>query len=284
VLALATCAYSVVVGALSLHNELRVVADLGSASLSLYAVVVAIVLCSTSLHRELEMKTVFPILSRPIRRWEYVVGKYLGAVLTILVFVAIDAATVLALLALEAGQPSWKVGAVTGLMLLLLAAMLVRARSVRVFVVVPWALALAAALWLEAGPAGEDRQLVIASATLSLCEAGIVAGIATMFASFSSPMLTAAFTTMIFVIGRSCDSLAHLPRKLFGDGLAAMGRGLARVFPNLHVYVPARPLLLGELPGQPVWPYVGLAALHATLYAAGLLVVGALAFRKRDFA
>jgi len=89
---------------------------------------------------------------------------------------------------------------------------------------------------------------------------------------------------MIFIIGRSTDSLAHLPKKIFGDALATTAHGLARVFPNLHVYVPARPLLLGEVATEPVWSYVGLASVHAALYAAGLLVVSALAFRKRDFA
>src|SRR5579864_6855332 len=105
--ALATCAYSVVVASLSLHNEARVVADLGSAALSLYGVLMAIVLGSTSLHRELEYKTIFPILSRPVRRWEYIVGKYLGMLLTIGVFIAIDAAAVLVLLSLESGQSPW---------------------------------------------------------------------------------------------------------------------------------------------------------------------------------
>ena len=119
VLALASSAYSLVIAAMSLHNEVRVVADLGAASMSLYAVIVAIVLGSTSLYRELELKTIFPILSRPVRRWEYVVAKYLGTLLTVLVFVALDAAAVFAFLALEAGQAAWKVGAATALMMLL---------------------------------------------------------------------------------------------------------------------------------------------------------------------
>jgi ABC-type transport system involved in multi-copper enzyme maturation permease subunit len=103
--ALATTAYSMVVGTLSLHQETRVVADLGTASISLYAVVVAIVLGATSLHRELELKTLFPILTRKLRRHEYLVGKYVGAVATLAVFVAIDAAAVLAVLAAEGGAP-----------------------------------------------------------------------------------------------------------------------------------------------------------------------------------
>jgi len=282
--ALATCGYAVIVASLSLHNEPRVVADLGSAAMSLYGVVVAIVMGSTSLHRELEYKTIFPILSRPIRRWEYLLGKYLGTLLTLVVFVAVDAAAVLALLALEAGQAPWTVGGLALAMLAGLGLLLLGARGSRVFAVIPWALALPLVAWAAAGPALEERQLVVASAALSVCEVAIVAAVATLFASFSSPFLTAALTAMIFVIGRSADTLAHLPSKVFGQAATTGGRLLARVFPNLHVYVPPRTLLLGEAPGVAVWPYVGVAALHAALFVTVLLVVGSLAFERRDFA
>jgi Cu-processing system permease protein len=283
-IALATCAYSVIVASLSLHNEARVVADLGAASMSLYGVLVAIVLGSTSLHRELEYKTIFPILSRPIRRWEYLLGKYLGALLTVVVFIAVEAAAVLAIVALEAGQAPWMVGLLAAVMLGVLGVLLLFARRARVFVAIPWAVAAAAAAWLVAAPAFEERSLVAASAALAVCEVSIVAAVATLFASFSSPFLTAAFTAMIFVIGRSADTLAHLPHKVFGEAMASSGRILARVFPNLHAYVPPRSLLLGEVPGVPVWPYVGAAAVHAVFYVTFLLVAGALAFSKRDFA
>ena len=282
--ALATSAYSVVVASLSLHNEARFVADLGSAALSLYGVLVAIVLGSTSLHRELEYKTIFPILSRPVRRWEYLVGKYLGTLLTVVVFIAIDAAGVLILLSLESGQSPWRAGAGVLAALVVLAGFLALARRVRVFVIVPWAAIFAAVGWLVAAPAIDERQLVVASAILATCEVAIVAAIATLFASFSSPFLTAAFTSMVFVIGRSADSLAHLPQKLLGTEITATGRALARVLPNLHVYVPPRSLLLGQVPTVDVWSYVGTAALHAVFYATAMLVVGALAFSKRDFA
>lgn len=283
-LALATCGYSVIVASLSLHNEARVVADLGAASMSLYGVLVAIVLGSTSLYRELEYKTIFPILSRPIRRWEYLLGKYLGALLTVGVFIAVQAAEVLALLAMEAGQSPWKVGAVAVSMLGVLGVLLLFARHARVFVAIPWALAAAVSAWFVAAPAFEERLLVTASASLALCEVSIVAAVATLFASFSSPFLTAAFTAMIFVIGRSADALAHLPEKVLGPAVASGGRVLARVFPNLHAYVPPRSLLLGEIAAAPVWPYVGAAALHAVFYVTFLLVAGALTFNRRDFA
>ena len=283
-LALATCVYSVLVAALSLHNEVRVVADLGAASLSLYGVVVAILLGSTSLYRELELKTVFPVLSRPVRRWEYVTAKYLGAMITVKVFIAIDTAAVFATLAIEADQAAWKVGGVAVLMLAILAMLLVRAKHTRDFVLVPWSLALVVAMYLVAEPAGADRQLVLASAVLAVSEVAIVAAVATLFASFSSPVLTAAFTTMVFVIGRESDTLARLPPKIFGQTLVAAGRGLSHVVPNLHPYVPGRALLLGHVAGQSVARYVGEAVLHALAYSVCLLIVSALVFRKRDFA
>ena len=282
--ALATCAYALLVGSLSLHNDARVVADVGAASLSFYGVVIAIVLGSTSLYRELEHKTIFPILSRPIRRWEYLVGKYLGAMMTVAVFVLVQTAAVLALLALEVGQPPWKIGATVGGALAALGVWLLAARHRRVFGGVPWAACLVAAVWAVTTPAEGERQLVLASAALAVCEVSIVAAVATLFASFSSPFLTATFTALLFVIGRSADTLAHLPKHAFGTTMVTGGRALAHVFPNLHTYVPARTLLLGLVEEHPVWPYVGLAAVQAVAYATALLVVGALAFQRRDFA
>jgi Cu-processing system permease protein len=282
--ALATCLYSVLVATLSLHNEARVVADLGAMSISLYGVLIAVVMGSTSLYRELEHKTIFPILSRPIRRWEYVVGKYAGTLLTVAVFVCVDAAAVLMMLALETGQPPWKVGTAALLMLAILGVTLVRARYTRVYVLVPWSLALLGAAWILAAPSPDERQLVLAASVLAVSEIAIVAAVATLFASFSSPFLTAMCTAMIFVMGRSSDTLAHIPAHQLGRAVSYGGKALARVVPNLHVYVPARAFLLGLVAGQPVWPYVASAALHAAFYAGALLALSALVFRKRDFA
>src|SRR5215831_20836981 len=78
--------YSLAVGAFTLHDAPRVVSDLGSATISIVSLAVAVVIGATSLYRELDQKTIFPILARPIRRGEYLVGKYAGTLLTIAVF------------------------------------------------------------------------------------------------------------------------------------------------------------------------------------------------------
>jgi ABC-type transport system involved in multi-copper enzyme maturation permease subunit len=283
-LGLATCAYSFVIATLSLHNETRVVADLNAASMSLYGVIVAIAFGSTSLYRELEYKTIFPILSRPVARWEYLLGKYFGTMLTVAVWVAVDAAASLMALAVEAGQPPARIATALAVDGALLVALLLAARRGRVFVAAVFApLAVVVSLYL-ASPAPDERRLLMASAVLAVCEVAVVAAVATMFSSFSSPVLTATFTAMVFVIGRSADTLARLPTKALGPAIATTAHVLARIFPNLHVYVPARTLLLGHVSTIAVWPYVAMAAAQAVAYSSILLVLGILAFRRRDFA
>ena len=281
--ALATALYSLVIGTLSLHQEVRVAADIGAASISLYAVLVAIVLGATSLHRELELKTVFPILTRRLRRHEYLVGKYLGTLAVLSAFVAIDGATVLAILASQSKQsPGLLAGVVIGFALAL-AVLLVRAKHTRVFVLLPWSYALFAAMVLVSGTAGGDRQVVVASAALTLGEVAIVTAVATFFSSFSSPFLTAIFTLGVFLVGSSADTLGNLPARLFGDGVHELGRALAFVFPNLQVYVPPRPILMGEISDTPPWRFVGTATMSAIFYATILLTLSSIVFRKRDF-
>src|SRR3954466_14030913 len=141
-LALATAGYSLVVGAFALHSSLRVVSDLGAASISVYGIVVAVVLGATSLYRELALKTIFPILARPIRRSEYLVGKYLGTVLTLAVFIAANSGVLLLALGVQAGGSAWApLLGVLGVTVLL-AVSSFRWSRWRTFLPIPWALAI----------------------------------------------------------------------------------------------------------------------------------------------
>lgn len=282
-LALGTSAYSLVIAAMSVRQEMRIVADIGAASISLYAVLVALILGATSLYRELELKTVFPILTRRLRRHEYLVGKYLGILGTLLAFVAIDGAAVLAILAVQSKERAGLAVGVSAAMLAILAVLLVRAKHTRVFVVLPWSLALFAAMALVCDETGGERQVLVVSAVLTLAEVAIVTAVAMLFSSFSSPFLTAIFTMMVFLIGRSSDTLGNLPERVFGSTVRALGIVLSKVVPNLNVYVPARPLLLGQMVDFPLWSYVSRAWVNAVLYAVVLLTLSAAIFRKRDF-
>ncbi len=281
-LALATTAYSVVLGAMSLHQEKRVIADVCAASISLYGVLVAIVLGATSLHREIELKTLFPILTRRLVRHEFVLGKFFGIFITLGVFVLLDGGTALALLAHEAGRsPAVVYGTIVGFALALAAA-LFRFERVRVFVLVPFAVAYFATMVVLAAPAGGERTVVVAACALTLCEVAIITSVTLLFSSFSTPFLTAIFTLAIFVFGRSADTLANLPAKTVGSLAKSVGYVVSKIVPNLHLYVPERAILLGEVDGVPIVPYVARAAANSLFYASLLLVVACLIFRKRD--
>jgi len=110
-----------------------------------------------------------------------------------------------------------------------------------------------------------------------------VTAIATLFSSFSSPFLSAIFTFGLFVVGRSADTLARLPARTFGPFLSGAGAFLAKLVPNLMLYVPPRPLLTGEASGPSLANYLGMAVLHSLAWSILLLACASILFRRRDF-
>lgn len=281
--AFAVAFYSLVVGAYTLREAPRVVSDLGAAGLSLFSIVVAVAISATTLHRELEQKTILPVLARPLGRSEYLVGKYLGTMLVVGVFIMADAGLVLMLSAALAGRSLLLVVGTGMASVVLFGVAAWRSSRAATFGPIGWAaVMLLAGLWLCA-PAPLERNLVVSSALLSLCEVAVVAAIATFFASFSTPFLTTFFTSGMFILGRSADSLTRLPKKFFGPAIHDAGVALSKIVPNLHVYVPARPLLTGEALDANLPAYVGAAALQSVAWAIGLLAGAAFIFRRRDF-
>ncbi len=282
-LALGTSGYSLVIATMAVRQETRIIADIGAASMSLYAILVAIVLGATSLYRELELKTVFPILTRRLRRHEYLLGKYFGILAVILAFIAVDGATVFTMLAVQSEKVASRALIAAVSLLAILGVGLWRAKHSRVFFILPWSLVALAVLASISGDAGGERQVVLISMALTMAEVSIVVALAMLFSSFSSPFLTAIFTVMMFLIGRSADTLANLPVRYFGQTIRAIGVVLSKIVPNLNVYVPARPLLLGQVAHISLVKYVSSAWGVAIFYAAVLLTLSAVVFRRRDF-
>lgn len=281
--AFAVALYSLIVGAFTLKAAPRVVSDLGAASISIFSIAVAVVIGATSLYRELEQKTIFPILARPISRGEYLVGKYLGTLLTIAVFILADSGLVLLISASLAGRPLGLVLAPAALSIAALAAAAWKWPAARTFGPIPWAAAFCALGALLAAAAPDERRVVLGSSALAFIEVGIIAAFATLFSAFSTPFLSALLTLGVVLVGRSADTLARLPVKQFGHALHDAGVGLSKIVPNLQVYVPARPLLAGEVEGQRLLPYIGMAAIAGIAWAVGLLAAATLIFKKRDF-
>jgi len=76
--ALAMLGLSLFMGDLSAGGELKVVKDLGLGVINLLLVLVAIMIGSNSIHKEIDKRTVYVVLSKPISRWQFLLGKFLG--------------------------------------------------------------------------------------------------------------------------------------------------------------------------------------------------------------
>jgi ABC-type transport system involved in multi-copper enzyme maturation permease subunit len=76
-------------GQISIGMEKLILVNVGLSSISLFGVIIAIFIGIGLVSKEIEKKTLYTILSRPVRRWEFIVGKYLGLIMTLVVNTAL---------------------------------------------------------------------------------------------------------------------------------------------------------------------------------------------------
>jgi ABC-type transport system involved in multi-copper enzyme maturation permease subunit len=76
---------SIGLGQLTLGNEDKVILDLGLASISLFGVLIAIFIGIGLVYKELEKRTVYVLLAKPVHRYELILGKYAGLLITLFV-------------------------------------------------------------------------------------------------------------------------------------------------------------------------------------------------------
>ncbi len=72
-------------GQISLGLEKLIIVNVGLSSISIFGIIIAIFIGIGLVSKEIEKRTLYTILSRPVRRWEFITGKYLGLLLTLVV-------------------------------------------------------------------------------------------------------------------------------------------------------------------------------------------------------
>ncbi len=97
---------SIVLGQLANNQEARVTRDIGLAGMSLFGSLTAIFLGVFLLYTEVQRRTIHAIVSKPIERWEFVVGKYFGMALILTVLVALFGVAMTFVLPLEGASLS----------------------------------------------------------------------------------------------------------------------------------------------------------------------------------
>jgi ABC-type transport system involved in multi-copper enzyme maturation permease subunit len=76
---------AVLVGQISIGIDRLVIVDLGLSAISLIGLVMAIFIGVGLVSKEIERRTLYSLLARPIRRWEFLLGKYGGLLMTLVV-------------------------------------------------------------------------------------------------------------------------------------------------------------------------------------------------------
>ncbi len=89
---------SVLLGELTIGAKIKIIQDFGLASISLFGVLISVVVGIGLVYKEIEKRTIYTILSKPISRPNFILGKFFGLMFTLLVNVAVMTVVFYALL------------------------------------------------------------------------------------------------------------------------------------------------------------------------------------------
>jgi ABC-type transport system involved in multi-copper enzyme maturation permease subunit len=233
---------SYLLGQLTAGQDYKIVIDLGLGAMSLFGLFIAVFIGIGLVSKEVERRSIYSLLSKPIHRYQLVLGKYAGLILTLIVNIAIMAAGLYAVMHYVAWQfpaefvATWDV------------------------------------------PPSDPR--ILKAVGLILMELSVVTAIALFFSTFSTPILSAAFTFALWIAGHFSADLRNFEQVVQSPFAAKFARGLYWVLPNLASFdvkgqvVHGRPVETG---------FVLLAVAYGLTYIAVLLIGAVTIFSRRDF-
>lgn len=230
VFALLLVAASFLVGQISIGIERQVLINLGLTAISLFGVVIAVFIGVGLVSKEIEKRTLYTVVTRPVHRWQFIVGKFCGLFGTLVVNSFFMAIGFFAALALQAHRLQWA-----------------------------------------------DRWLVVALWFIVL-EFVIITALALLFSSFSTPLESAVFAFVLFVIGTFSQDLREF---------AQAAHGLTRIVASAAAYlVPNLAALnvVGRVAHDQALPpsLIFYNTIYAVLYATAAVAAAVLIFERRD--
>jgi ABC-type transport system involved in multi-copper enzyme maturation permease subunit len=186
---------SYLIGQLTAGQDVKIIKDLGLAATSVFGLFIAIFIGIGLVSKEVEKRSIYSLLAKPINRPQLVLGKYAGLLLTLAVNLSVMALALYAVLAYMGWGASPR---------------LVQA-------------------WER--PAVDP--LMLSAFLLTFIELSIVTAIALFFSTFSTPLLSAALTFGFFVAGRFSADLRNFDQAVNSPFAVGFARALYWVLPNL---------------------------------------------------
>lgn len=207
----------------------EILQDVGMGAIRFFSAGIAIFLGIGLIHTEIERRTIFTILSKPVSRTEFLIGKWAGLTFTVWLQ--------LGLMALAFGIVSWLAGA----------------------------------------PIGFDHVVAIALIGLELM---LLVAIATLFSSFTTPMLAALFTVGLWMIGHLSRDLRALGEQSDLESVSTMSHFVFVLMPDFEVFNKTLHAVHGlEIPASEIQ----MAVVYALGYTISTLLLGSIIFSRRDF-
>ncbi len=232
--ALVMMGVSLVLDQVTVGQRSKIIIDFGLASINLFGVLIAIVVGIGLVYKEIEKRTIYPLLAKPVRRSEFLIGKYFGIVLTLGVEVIL-------------------------MSLFLFLLMMIYGAST-------------------------DSQMfnsgLLAAIFLIFLELAVIAAIALLFSSFSTPFLSGMFTLAIYIIGHLTEDLRRLGALSGSVALEKMTAFLYYLLPNLENFN-IKGEVVYQLPVETGRILLGL--LYGLLYIGLLMFFSSILFQRRDF-
>lgn len=106
------------VGLLTLGDASKVLKNAGLASINFFSVLIAIFTGTNLIYKEIDKKTIYNIISKPITRSIFIIGKFLGLAYTLLVALVSMAAVFFLFLFISTGEFDWRILLYFGLLYL----------------------------------------------------------------------------------------------------------------------------------------------------------------------
>jgi ABC-type transport system involved in multi-copper enzyme maturation permease subunit len=186
---------SYLIGQLTAGQDIKIIKDLGLAATSVFGLFIAIFIGIGLVSKEVEKRSIYSLVAKPITRPQLVLGKYAGLLLTLAVNLSIMALALYAVLT----YMGW--GATERLV----------------------------QAWER--PAADP--LLLNAFVLTFIELAIVTAIALFFSTFSTPLLSAALTFGFFVAGRFSADLRNFDQAVNSPIAVGFARALYWILPNL---------------------------------------------------
>ena len=290
VFALLLLVFSGVLREFTIADDDRMIQNFGMGAINFFGLLIAIFIGITLIYNEMERKTIYTIVSKPIDRSHFLLGKYFGLLLTIYVNVLIMSLFFLIALHWQHLTESSVMQAAiywqdeTGMW---------QQNSIAWFYVVSAAKALLFGLGSFVGVFTPDYAQGLMATTLLTClEMAVVTALATMYSTFSSPTLSAIFTLLTVVAGKACEDIYHLAQIMahkaggvdYLEGTRELSYNLAvglyHIVPNLSLFNRRSTVIYPDLES---WDFMGYTIFYGIAYSALILCISIIVFKRRNF-